>query len=162
MPFRSTHKNALFTIPKSPFTIQLLQSMQSYFLHLQSLEWTRSKWQVIAGSIVAPGFQGALGHNSRSHNTRVAGFGSSAFAGFHRSHTPPDASSAAPAAAAGTTTTTSTTTTMPPNLDTPAMSPTMMPTTTYTTTTEHRTDSPELHNFLAGNQTNVQQNWFAI
>nr|XP_043066635.1 transient receptor potential cation channel trpm isoform X6 [Drosophila bipectinata] len=109
--------------------------------------------EVIAGSIVAPGFLGALGHNTRSHNARGAAFGphfsssSSSFAaGYHRGH----------AAASGST---STSTAMPsPPMPTPAT-----PTAPNATSADSDSDAAaattatynEPSNLASGNLTNV-------
>ncbi|SPP75910.1 Hypothetical predicted protein, partial [Drosophila guanche] len=110
---------------------------------------------VIAGSIVAPGFPGALGHSSRSHNTRGGGYGStfssSSFAaGYHRGHA--TASSPMPTAA-------TTTSTVPPLSQssataTPTPTPTGSAATPATAPTGTTFNPAELEHLSGGNLTN--------
>ncbi|XP_033235031.1 transient receptor potential cation channel trpm isoform X20 [Drosophila pseudoobscura] len=97
------------------FVVLLAVVLMSFGVSRQAILYPNSEptWrlirEVIAGSIVAPGFPGALGHSSRSHNARGGGYGStfspgSFAAGYHRGH----ATASSPTATATTTTTTST------------------------------------------------------
>ncbi|XP_043064250.1 uncharacterized protein LOC122320123 [Drosophila ficusphila] len=85
-----------------------------------------AKCQVIAGSITAPGFLGALGHNTRSSYHR----------GYHPMGAPPATTTAASATSAGSTSSTSS--------SSPAESTAAPPTGRH-----------ELFNLTSGNQTNV-------